>query len=193
MMAFLIDLLVLTIRNPSAAAQRVAAMNLSREDGWSVLALGAILNTFLAAVNQTIVPLPPDFPFPFVKIPFILLTLTLSFNVILVFGLFWCGKIVGGTGRLSTLVSMIAWLMLALLAGDILSVILLFLMPVFSGLISLGIKLYAIWVLLNFVKVAHGLPSIGASVFTLALTVVGMIMGMSVFLSFMGVTAIGIN
>ncbi|MCP9482176.1 YIP1 family protein [Shimia sp. CNT1-13L.2] len=193
MMAFLIDLLVLTVKNPSAAAQRIAAMNLSREDGWSALALGAILNTFLYYLNLALFPVPPDFPIPVIQGPFIFLTLALSFNVILVFGLFWCGKIVGGTGQLTTLVSVIAWLMLALVAGDILSVLLLFLMPLFSSLISLGIKLYAIWVLLNFIKVAHGLPSIGASVFTLALTVVGMIMGMSVFLSFMGVTAIGIN
>ena len=193
MMAFLIDLLVLTVKNPSAAAQRIAALNLSREDGWSALALGAIFNTFLYYLNLALFPVPPDFPIPVIQGPFIFLTLALSFNVILVFGLFWCGKIVGGTGPLTTLVSVIAWLMLALVAGDILSVILLFLMPLFSGLISLGIKLYAIWVLLNFIKVAHGLPSIGASVFTLALTVVGMIMGMSVFLSFMGVTAIGIN
>ncbi|GAA6165267.1 hypothetical protein NBRC116590_29710 [Pelagimonas sp. KU-00592-HH] len=193
MMAFLIDLLVLTVKSPSAAAQRIAAMNLSREDGWSALALGAILNTFLYYLNLALFPVPPDFPIPVIQGPFIFLTLALSFNVILVFGLFWCGKIVGGTGQLTTLVSVIAWLMLALVAGDILSVLLLFLMPLFSSLISLGIKLYAIWVLLNFIKVAHGLPSIGASVFTLALTVVGMIMGMSVFLSFMGVTAIGIN
>lgn len=193
MMAFLIDLLVLTVKNPSAAAQRIAAMKLGREDGWSALALGAILNTFLYYLNLALFPVPPDFPIPVIQGPFIFLTLALSFNVILVFGLFWCGKIVGGTGQLTTLVSVIAWLMLALVAGDILSVLLLFLMPLFSSLISLGIKLYAIWVLLNFIKVAHGLPSIGASVFTLALTVVGMIMGMSVFLSFMGVTAIGIN
>ena len=193
MIAFLRALLVQTIYAPAEAARAVIAMNLPREAAWMALAVAAILNTLVYFTNISLVPLPDDFWLPVIRTPFTYMVASFSLTTVMVFALFWTGRVLGGQGELPALVSLIAWMLCVQSLADVAFLVLFVFLPMLAGLFSLAAGLYGIWILINFITVAHGFPDKGRAVMTIFMSLVGLIVGLSLFLSVIGVTAMGIS
>lgn len=192
-MTYLRLLLMKTIYTPTDAARFLAALNLPSETGWVAMLLGAIVNTFAYTLNLALFPIPADFPLPVIASPIQYLILTFSMSVMFVFTFVWIGQILGGKGRLATLVLMMAWLMLIYGFANLALLLLMVLVPFLAGIASLAVVFYSVWVLLVFLKVAHGFPNMGKSVVTIALSLFGVLVGLSIFFSAIGLTALGIS
>ncbi|SHK10900.1 hypothetical protein SAMN05444000_11931 [Shimia gijangensis] len=186
-------LLMQTIARPADAARTLVGLNLPREAGWMALFLATIINTFAYFATHAIVVLPDDFWVPVFNVPIIYLTLSFSFSTMAIFGVYWTGQTLGGKAHFPVLVSMLAWLVCVQSLADFVFLGLLMIVPTLAGLFSLAAGLYGIWIFLNFVKVAHGFTTMGKAILTITLTLVGLIVGLSVFLSVIGITAMGIS
>ena len=186
-------LLTKTVYAPAEAARFLAGLNLPSETGWVAMLLGAIVNTFAYTLNLVLFPIPADFPLPVIASPVQYLILTFSMSVMFVFTFVWIGQILGGKGRLATLVLMMAWLMLVYGVANLVLLLLMVLVPFLAGIASLAVVLYTVWVLLVFLKEAHGFPNLGKSVVTIALSLFGVLVGLSIFFSAIGITALGIS
>ncbi len=193
MMAHLPLLLMKTIYAPAEAARFIAALNLPSETGWLAMLLGAIVNTFAYTLNLALFPIPADFPLPVLQSPFQYLILTFSMSVMFVFTFVWIGQILGGKARLATMVLMLSWLMLVYGLANFALLLLIILVPFLGGLTSLAVLFYTVWVLLVFLKVAHGFPNMGKAVVTIVLSVFGLLVDLSFFFSAIGFTALGIS
>lgn len=193
MTAFFQALLVQTIKRPSDAARVFTHLNLPREAGWMALLVATIFNTFAYFASNAIITVPDDFWIPVFDIPVVYLTLSFSFTTMMVFGVFWTGLALGGKAQLPVLVPMLAWLVCVQSLADFVFLGLVMIVPLMAGLFSLAAGLYGIWIFLHFIKVAHGFSSMGKAILTITLTLFGLIIGLSVFLSVIGVTAIGMN
>ena len=193
MSAYLRFLLMKTVYAPAEAARFIAALKVPSETGWVAMLLGAIVNTFAYSLNLALFPIPADFPLPVVESPIQYLILTFSMSVMFVFTFFWIGQILGGKARLSTLVLMMAWLMLVYGLANFFLLFLIVLVPFLGSITSFVVLFYSLWILLVFLKIAHGFPNMGKSVVTIVLSLFGMLVGLSIFFSAIGITALGIS
>lgn len=186
-------LLAQTILAPADAARTILAYNPPRDAGWMALMFASILNTFAYFATSAMVTVPEDFLLPTFASPVIYLTLSFSFSVMVIFGVHWTGQALGGKSHFSALVSMLAWLVCVQSLADFAFLGLLLFVPLLASLFSLAAGLYGLWVFLNFIKVSHEFSTMGKAILTITLTLVALIVGLSVFLSIIGVTAMGIS
>ncbi len=193
MNAMLKHLLGQTIYAPANAARLIAELKLSSETGWMALLLATILSTFVYFANMSLVTIPPDFWLPVIGSPLVYLVLSFSLTTVMVICLHWVGRIQGGTSNLSLLVVLMAWLLAVQSLADVAFLVLLVFVPVLAKLFSMAAGLYGIWILLNFIQIAHGFSNKGKAVVTILLALIGLMMGLTVFLSMIGVTAMGIS
>lgn len=187
------SLVTLTLRSPADAARVIAGMNFPREAGWMALMVASILNTIAYFINLSMINLPAELNLAIFTSPVMYLVLSFALSVIGVFGVFWTGQMLEGQARFPELLALIAWLVFLHALSNFVFLGLLILIPLLASLFSLGAMIYGIWILVNFVRVAHRFATIGKAVMTIALTLVGLIIGLSVFLSVIGVTAMGIS
>lgn len=193
MIGALRHLLIQTIYAPAEAARLIITLNPSRETGWMMLLLATILNTFAYSANMALVTVPEDFWIPVIASPMIYLTLSLSFTVVMVFCLYWIGRVQNGKAQLPVLVALLAWLLMVQSLADFAFLVLLVFVPMLASLFSMAAGLYGLWILLNFIQVAHDFPSKGKAALTIVLAIVGLMVGFSVFISVIGVAAMGIS
>lgn len=182
-----------TIFAPADAARLITGLNVSGETGWMALLLATILNSFVYFANMSLVIIPEDFWLPVIRSPLVYLILSFFFTSVMAFCLYGIGRVQDGKARLPLLVTLLAWLLIVQSLADFAFLILLILLPTLAGLFSMAAGLYGIWILINFIQVAHDFPSRGKAVLTIVLALVGLIVGFSVFLSFIGVAAVGIS
>lgn len=193
MIAFLRALLIQTIYAPADAGRSIIGINLPREAAWMALLLAAIINTFVYFTNLSLFPLPDDFWMPVIRTPVTYLAASFSLTTVMIFALFWIGRFLEGQARLPDLVSLMAWLLCVQSLADVAFLVLFVFVPMLAGLFSMAAALYGIWILINFITVAQGFPDRGKAVLTIVLALVGLVVGMSLFVSVIGVTAMGIR
>ncbi|MEP3632858.1 MAG: Yip1 family protein [Shimia thalassica] len=186
-------LLVQTLRNPTQAGELLCAMNLTREQGWAALFLACILNTLAYFASITLFPVPPEAMLPMMSTPVMVLVTLSSAMTVSVFALFWTGRMLDGKARFGDILTMIAWLQFLRVLLQLATIILMFIVPGIAYILVMAASLYGLWVLIHFLKVAHRFSSTGKAIVTLVLATLGMTMGLSLFLSVMGVAAIGIS
>lgn len=182
-----------TIYAPQDAARSIIALNLPREAAWMALLLAAVINTLVYFVHLTLIPIPDDFLLPIIRTPMTYLVASFSLIVILVFAMYWTGRVLEGQARLPMMVSLVAWVFCVQSLADLTFMVVFIFSPMLAGLFSLVAGLYLIWVLINFITVAQGFPDKGKAILTIVLALVGLIVGLSLFMSVLGVTAMGIS
>ncbi|MEQ9693261.1 Yip1 family protein [Shimia sp. SDUM112013] len=193
MMPFLTALLVQTLRAPAEAGRTLCALNLNREMGWSALFLACILNTLAYFASISLFPVPSEAMLPMMATPILTLITLFSAMTVTVFALFWTGRILDGEARFGDILTMIAWMQFLRVLVQVATIVLMFVLPSLAYVLVMGAGLYGIWIMVHFLQVAHGFDGLGKAIFTLVLAVLGMTMGLSLFLSVMGVTAMGIS
>ena len=189
---YLFQLIVQTLKDPKGAAREITAIELSKPILWNMVLLVVILSVLLT--YGTVILLGQDvLLLALVGSPMVFALLMFSQMVLLIFAVSWAGKAMGGDGRLEDFAVLIAWLQFMWLVAQVFQIILLMVSPTtatFFGMISI---LYGLWIISNFIAVAHGFPSAIKGAGVLAMSVIGVIAGLSLLLSLIGFGTLGLS
>ncbi len=192
MTQFLRQLFIMTVYNPTQAASVLLDRAVPRDTAWSILALGVILNTLLYFLSTTLFPMPPEFTLPLLRSPVMVGTILGLVVFIFAFVFYWLGRVMGGQGTFDHILLMMGWLQFMRLFVQFSSLMLMLFLPGIAQLFVLGAGLYGAWIVVNFLNVAHQYDSLGKAVMLLMLTLFGLVIGMSIVLSVIGVTTVGL-
>lgn len=183
----------LTIREPAEAALVIMSRPMARQISWMILMLGVLLNVMVHFLTLTLFPAPAELSVPLLTTPFMYAAVMGGGLVAMIYAFYFGGRAIGGQGRFDDLLLALGWLQYMRFVLQMLVLVLMLLLPGLALLVSLGIGLYSIWVVMNFVNVIHGLGSLGKSFVLLLMTALGLLLALSMLLSMTAVTAIGIS
>lgn len=188
------QLAVQTVKDPRGAAEWVVAQNVERSVLWMALVLATALNALLFGVSNFLFPTNMDMPLVgLFSNPLLYAMAQGGGLVITVFVLTWVGGMMGGRGSLGDVLIVLTWLQFMRVAAQALVIGVGVILPALGGLLSLAILVLSIWILLNFINVAHGFGSLGKAFLVLFLSALGVSFGISILLTLIGVSAEGIT
>lgn len=181
-----------SIMEPSDSARKVIAMDIPREALWTALMLIAVLNVILVAVLQMLSPAPVAFEQQaFAMSPFGFFAIISVFLVMLVFGVFQAGRMLGGKGTLLATLAIVVWFQSISLTLEAVQIVLVVISPAIGsifGLVSLGALL---WCFVNFINILHGFNSLGKALAAVVLALFGTALVAGIILTVLGLGAVG--
>jgi hypothetical protein len=176
------------IMEPSDSARKVIAMDIPREALWTALMLIAVLNVLLVEVLKLLSPAPAAFEQQaFAMSPFGFFAIISVFLVVLVFGVSYAGRMMGGKGTLPATLAIVVWFQSISLTVQIVQIVLIVISPAIGsifGLLSLGAL---IWCFINFINILHGFNHLGKAFGVLVLAFIGA----GIILTVLGFGAVG--
>jgi len=182
-------LFILTFRAPEAAARAVLGLGLSRAELLLSLTLMTVLNSIVFSVffqmSKTQIAASEIFPAAY-QSPTVYAVLTGGMSLLTVVALLWSGRSMGGQGTLDGFLAVVTWLQVLRLAVQSLVLVLLFVMPTVAGMLAIFGNLWGIWVLMNFVKVAHAFDNIGRAAAVLIMAVMVGLFGLTLIVALIG-------
>jgi hypothetical protein len=199
-MKFWLDLAVDTLRAPKATATRIMDWNIGRTELYMALIAVSAINAFLAGVSGVLSPAPTD-PAAVQAVPMLavlerplaLFVLIGGGLVVTVHALFWAGRAMGGTGTLTDMLVLLTWLQALRAAAQAVVLVLSLAVPLFAGLVALGVVAVAFWLLLEFISAALRLGSLFRALGVLVAVMAGLLIGLMLLLTLTGVTAGGLT
>ena len=160
--------------------------NFPREALWTALILVGVLNTILFTITNIVVPTPSPLPAA-INNPVVILMIVTGGLLLSALALFWAGRALGGTGALRDILLLMIWLQALRVLVQLVTLLLLFIAPIFAVVFVMGANLLSIWILAHFVNAAHKLDSLVRS----AGVLVASIVGLSLILSLLGISFLG--
>lgn len=187
-----IALALRTIMQPRDAAEEIIALRPNRSTLWSALCLAVVLNTI--AYQFSLVMSPPSMALPLLfSSPFVF-ALLIGFGLVLsVYSVTYMGRFIGGSAILENVMALLIWLQFMRFAVQLAAVVLVPLVPGLAGLLVLFSTLYGMWILMQFVDIAHGFDNLFSSFGTLFLSGIAMMLGLAILLSIFGIQNMGIG
>jgi hypothetical protein len=132
-------------------------------------------------------PLPSYFDAPLTL--FILLT---GLMVVYIHAMYWTGLAIGGQGALMDVLALVVWFQILRAAAQFAVIVLTLAIPSLGMILSLVIAIWGLWIFLNFIAAAMRLPSVGHGFLVLIIAAVGMVFGLGILLSMIGLGAQGV-
>jgi len=196
------DLVMLSLREPRAAARHLLDLGLGRDVLWTALALVVTLSAisfYLTNVTLTQEVMPTPEPpggglgpmFVQRMSPAIVTLMFFGNMVLLVFGLYWTGKVLGGVASLPDMILVLSWVQFLMLVLQVAQTVLMLLAPLVAALFTFAALIYLMWVFLVFLAEAEGFSNLPRAVIQVLLTLVGVSVGLGLILSLIGVSAQG--
>ncbi len=193
MKAQLIELFWMTIRDPSRAASILRQIHMDRQVSWMILLLAITLNTLTYFASIALLGVPAELAFPLLTKPYLVFLMLGITTVIFVFAFYWVGRALEGKATFDTILLMVGWLQYMRLAIQVGSLVLMLVSPGISQIFVMAAGIYGLWVVVNFLKQAHGFETLGKAVAVLIFSALGMTVGLSVLLSLFATTVIGMT
>ena len=184
------DLAIESVQDPAGAARQLMALNLDRGTLWLALFLMAVLNTLLHGLTNQLVPGPSPLPGLF-DVPAVYFFFVGGGLVLIVLTIFWTGRAFGGQARMEDVMVVVVWLQFLRVMVQAAALVLLLTIPVLSMILVLAAAFVGLWILVHFVDQAHQFNSVGKSAGVLIAAFIGMVVGVSILLSLIGVSAVG--
>lgn len=188
----LVHLVQTTLRAPRDAAEQIMALALTRDVLWTALALVAVFNAALLFLifqtSETAFQVPG-----YVERPLALFVIIAGMMVIYVHGMYWAGLALGGSGSLNDVLALVVWFQMLRASAQVVIIVLSMLLPALGLLLSLAVAIWGLWIFLNFVAAAMHLASIWQAFAVLIAAAVGLILGLGILLTLIGLTAQGVT
>lgn len=182
------NMIVLTVKDPAAAARWVLDGGLPSSQTWLVFLLASALSGFFAQIGLILQPLPST---PEMMAPN---GITMAFMVagsilILTGAITWIGRAFGGTGTAGEVMRLVTWMQFVMIALQIIQI--------FAGIISQDLSVLLawfgigvmLWMMTHFVTVVHGFGSPGMVFFGIIGSALGLAVVMSVLIVTVGLVA----
>ncbi|WP_298835901.1 YIP1 family protein [uncultured Roseobacter sp.] len=184
-------LALLTLRDPGEAAGIILSTRLPRQALWIAVALISVANTILSYASHLLLPVPEPLA-SIVTSPFGYFTLVAGGFVVMVHALYWTGRMLGGSDDMGDLLQLLIWLQVLRTAAQGVIIVMLLLAPAIATLFLLFVGIATLWIFLNFLNIGLKLNSIWHAVGVLVAGSAGMVLGLSLILSLIGVSAMGV-
>jgi len=184
------DIFKSTLREPEVAAGMILSLALDRRTLWTALIAAAALNAVVTGMSLTLIPLPPGFP-EVLGAPFVLFVAAVMGLLLFAVALTWAGSAIGGTGQWPEILSLMIWLQMVRIALQVIGIGVFLLLPFVYAIYTIITALLSLWILICFIKVGHGLQSLGTAVLVLFAAFVGVIVALSLLLAVLGIGAGG--
>ncbi|MDA9019795.1 YIP1 family protein [Flavimaricola sp.] len=179
----------LTLQSPAEGARAVINLGLSRNDLWLSLALVTVLSVLLMVLSTGTVMVLPLGVDPLYVSPIGYGVIMGSGLVLLVFAIHYTGQALGGKGTFSESLVVVVWLEVMSLALRLVQVLVDLISTGLAAIIALGAAVFLFWCLIRFTDEVHQFNSVGKSILTLVLALVGISVGITIILTFIGVGA----
>ncbi len=187
-----VNLALRTISEPRKAAVDIMNMRPSRSVLWSALVLAVVLNTLVYQFSLFISPPQVQLPIIFTS-PIIFAVLIGSGLVLSIYAVTFAGRFIGGKAVLDKIMALLIWLQFLRFAVQVAAFLLMPIMPGIAGLLVLCATLYGMWLLLQFIDVAHEFDNLFTSFGALVLSGLGIMLGLAILLSVLGVQNMGLT
>ena len=185
------QLAVLTLRAPQEAASYIMRQNLPQEFLWTALALVAILNTIMSTLSNMLVPVPPPLD-TIVASPFVFSTIVAGGLLLTVYAMYWTGRMMGGRGEVKDLLALIIWLQVLRSVAQAAVLAMLIAVPYLASVMVLVAAAATIWIFVNFVSAGLRFNSLVKALVVVIVGGIALMIGLTLFLSVIGVTAVGV-
>lgn len=189
------DLVRQTLFQPQEAAQALMEMRLPRQDLWMALGLMSILNSIVYSLSLHLSPpsdpsvalMPPAFHSPILFAVFLFGALAIT-----VIALYYVGQGLGGKpGSMDDMLVLITWLQVLRLMVQLAVLVLALAAPVLAALAVMVAAIWGVYILVGFVDAAHRFGNMFKAAGVILLSLVAMAIGLSAFLSLVGVAVMG--
>lgn len=184
-------LMIETLRDPRSVAHRLLGLGLDTSVLWLALVLVTVLNALLFTLSNVLFPTPSPAP-GLTDNPLLYAIASGGGFVISVFVLTWVGNMMGGQGRLAEVLILMVWLQFVGLAGHVLTLLVAAAVPMLSLGLTLAIFGFSLWITLHFLSAAHRFDNLWRAFGVLIVTVLGLSLGLTIFLTLIGVSAQGV-
>ena len=112
--------------------------------------------------------------------------------LVMVHGLVWAGRALGGQGDFSDMLALLTWLQALRAAAQALVLVLSLVVPAVAGLVALVVAVVAFWLLLHFISAALRFNSLFRAFGLLLVVLAGLFIGLMMLVTLTGVTAGGL-
>ena len=182
---------LLTLRDPTAAAAIILRWNLPKEALWTAVGLVSVIVTILSTLSNMLFPVPAPLNVLAAN-PFIYFLIAAGGFVATVYAVFWTGRFLGGQGRVEELMVLFLWLQALRAAAQAVVLVLLIVAPFLASFFVLFVGLATIWIFVHFINAGLRFESLVKSVVVLILGAILLIVGLSILLSMLGVSNVGV-
>lgn len=187
----------LSLQNPREAAKHVIAIGLPERALWIALSLVVVLTSLVMSGLMQVAPLQDDelsqvlALSPVYNYPLVLTAIRLGQAVLAVFVLFWVGRALGGQGSKQDILGVLTLLQIVsfvLLTGiSVVSMI----FPLLSFVALVTFIGWLLWSVLTYVDEAHEFDNMFKATGVVLVSVIGVIIGMSLFLGLLSGLFVG--
>ncbi len=177
---------------PREVARLLLSLRLGHEALLVSAALVLVLNTLVVRASTILTPPDPSIA-PFVSQPLTFFMGLGGILAIVALVLTWCGRALGGTGRIEDVGLMMIWLQALRVLVQCVMLVLAPIAATLAVLVSIAASAVGLWILVNVLAEAHGFETLGKAAFVLLLAVTGLALGMSFFFTLIGATASGMS
>jgi hypothetical protein len=188
----LIQLAIQTVRAPREVAQILISARLGREALLTAFALVVALNTLVFTVMAMTVS-PGETSGVINLSPLAFMVLLAGSVALAIFTITFGGRPLGGTARIEEIALMLIWLQGLRFVMQVALIVLGFILPAAGLVLVLAVAILGLWILLNFIDVAHGFGNLGKAAFVLIISLLGAVVGLSILLSFAGASSLGLS
>lgn len=178
-----------TIAHPAEASRIVLSERLDRGTLWSALALVSVLSTLVTALRNVLMPpgaadarLPDGQTVQVVLTPFAFAFIIFALLTILVFVLDLVGRVLGGRGELTGILTAVVWTQIVFLIVDLSLLVVMVMVPPLSSVAALVALVLITRASVHFLKVAHDFETLGRAAATLLLSLLGLFIGMGLII-----------
>lgn len=188
----IVRLIARTFTDTPGVAQDLIAMRLNRGILWSSFLVIVCLSVLLFFVGSTIAPVGEDHVVAQFS-PFMLALILGAVLILMVFALFYAGRMLGGTARFGHVLLMMIWLQIMAFALQLIQLAFYLIVPALLTLVSFVSTIFLFYALLQFVRVVHGFNNILMAFVTVVVASLGSIFGMAIVASVLGMTGQGLS
>ncbi|OIP86583.1 MAG: hypothetical protein AUK37_02980 [Rhodobacterales bacterium CG2_30_65_12] len=186
---YLFGMALQTVPEPRKVAREVQGLGYPRRVLWQALGLLLVAGTFLAVIGSILFPVDPETAGALFADPILTGIAQATVSVLTVFGIYWIGRVLGGTGSFDQALLTVIWLQFVLLIIE--------LGVVFLGVFAPGLALIlwvmgmvmTFWILSHFIAEMHGFRSAGAVFGGIFLVLIMFAVAMSIVFSLLGIGA----
>lgn len=184
-----------TLCEPREAARRILSLGLSAREGWLVLAAMAALNTFVyslsARINPSTDPAMAGVMIPASEAPLVFAVALFAALAVTALAFAYAGRALGGQARMADMLVLMAWMQALRLMVQLALVVLALALPALAGIVVIVAAIWGLYILLAFMAEAHGFSSLWRAAGALVIAFAGLVFGLSLLLSLLGVRVTG--
>lgn len=184
---YLFGMALQTVPEPRKVAREIQALPYDRMVLWQVLALLLVAAAFLGVVASILFPVDPEAFGPLFANPVMTGVAQASIAVLTVFGVYWVGRMMGGTGSFEQALLTVIWLHFVLLIIEVGVLVLGLFAPGIAMLLWVAGLVMTFWLLSHFIAEMHGFNNAGMVFAGIILTLFLAMVVFSIFLAMIGI------